>query len=515
MEASLGKMPEMRRAWSGLEKASWVAWVLLLLTLPITSFPHFPAFLRLGDTLVRPLGLYPLGLLLLIDVAPAILSGWKPGRLFSPAIAFAVVASLLTVLNLLEPSLPFRGQEPVGRALRAGATLLVGFGFLLATLRMTRTKERLLASVHWLLAGMGIATVWGLAQGSRIFFGWPYYSHLNPIQRLISIRDLFPGRISGLTYEPSWFADQLLGLALPFLIAAPLTGYRLFTKRWPGRVIEWAFLGGALLALLLTYSRGGLVTLGVAVAVGGMILAAERWGGMARWLRAGNGTVGPAPGRWARILGRVAIFLGVAAGLILVIGWFGSRNPYFALLWTQSSLLRDPTAYLLLVGAGTRLALLAASWSLFLQHPWIGVGLGQSGFQLLDHLPGYAYTRIEEITFLVAPSSNLLPNPKNLWVRLLAETGIVGTLLFVVFVLMVLVAALALMRKRDAWARYLGTAGMMSWLAVVVQGFSLDSFALPTMWVSFGIVGSAAVLLLEGRQRAAEQSQSPPPPSRR
>jgi O-antigen ligase len=131
----------------------------------------------------------------------------------------------------------------------------------------------------------------------------------------------------------------------------------------------------------------------------------------------------------------------------------------------------------------------------------------------LDHLPGWAYDRIEEITFLVAPDSNLFPNPKNLWARLLAETGIVGTLLFLVFVLLVLVAALALMRHHDLRARYLGTAGMMSWLAVVVQGFSLDSFALPTMWMSFAIVGSAAFLLLERAASSAARAQSPGPPA--
>jgi O-antigen ligase len=498
--------PETRRLASVLDKATWIAWVLLLLTLPVTSFPHFPAFLRLGDTLVRPLALYPLGFLLLVDVVPAVLAGWRPPRVFWPALGFAVVAGLVTALSLLEPSLPFRAQEPVGRALRAGATLAVGFAFFLVTLRMTSTRERLTASIRWLLAGMAVATAWGLVQGSRLLFRWPYYIHLNAFQRLISIRDLFMDRISGLTYEPSWFADQLLGLALPFLIAAPLTGYRLFSRRWPGRLIEWGFLVAAVLALLLTYSRGGLITFGVAIAVSAVVLAGERLRDVGHWLGFDRKRVSSTPRGWLRPLGRLGLVLVAVAGLVWAIGWSGSRNPYFALLWTRIDLLRDPTAYLLLVGAGTRLALLSASWSIFLQHPWLGVGLGQSGFYLLDHLPGWAYARIEEITLLLAPTSNLIPNPKNLWARLLAETGIIGTVLFAVFVLLVLLAALALMRKREALPRYLGTAGMMSWLAVVVQGFSLDSFALPTMWVSFGIVGSAAVLFLDRRPTA--------PPSR-
>lgn len=497
----------MDRASRRLSSIRWAGWVVLLLTLPITSFPHFPSFLNLGETLVRPLALYPLAFLLLIDVLPALLRGWKPPPVFFPALAFAGVAAALTALNLLDPSLPLRGQEPASRALRAGLTLAVGFGFLLVALRVNLTAERLLASVRWLLAGMAIAMGWGLLQGSRILFGWPYYIHLNAVQRLISIRDLFPDRISGPTYEPSWFADQLLGLALPFLIAAPLTGMHLFTRRRLGRVAEWGLLVCALLALLLTYSRGGMITLAVALVASAIVLAGERWRSVARWMGFRRGGEGSPPLGRARGLGRAALALAAVGALVWTLGWLGSRNPYLALLWTRIGLLRDPAAYFFLVGAGTRFALLSASWTVFLQHPWIGVGLGQSGFYLLKDLPGWAYDRIEEISAMVVPTSNLFPNPKNLWARLLSETGIAGTLLFGVFVVFVLVGALALMRSRDVRARYLGTAGLMSWLAVVVQGFSLDSFALPTMWVSFGIVGSAARIFLE----AAEPPGAGPP----
>jgi O-antigen ligase len=133
----------------------------------------------------------------------------------------------------------------------------------------------------------------------------------------------------------------------------------------------------------------------------------------------------------------------------------------------------------------------------FSGHPWFGVGLGQSGFFLLDHIPLWAYDRRSEIMLLLAPNSTLFPNPKNLWVRLLAETGIIGMAAFLIWIGMVFAASVYLMGRTDKNARFLGTAGIMMCTAILAEGFSLDSFALPTMWIAFGFLTSATWQALE------------------
>ena len=50
-----------------------VAWVLLLLALPVTSFPYFPPAMG-GEALVRPLSLYPLAVLIFLLVLPRLFS---------------------------------------------------------------------------------------------------------------------------------------------------------------------------------------------------------------------------------------------------------------------------------------------------------------------------------------------------------------------------------------------------------------------------------------------------------
>ena len=47
-------------------------------------------------------------------------------------------------------------------------------------------------------------------------YGLNFYHRL---QEFVSYRRLLPERISGLTYEPHWFAEQIIVLLLPGLLA--------------------------------------------------------------------------------------------------------------------------------------------------------------------------------------------------------------------------------------------------------------------------------------------------------
>jgi hypothetical protein len=352
--------------------------------------------------------------------------------------------------------------------------------------------------------GLAVATAWGILQGTRLIWNWPHYAPLNAIQRLLSVRDMHRYRVTGFSYEPSWFADQLVGLAIPFLIAAPLARFHLIGHDRKGRVLEYGLFGAEIIALLLTYSRGGVLGLLVSVALVALLIGLPHWRRAWSRLRDRNRL-----GRGRRLALRVA--LAVAGVGIAVFGAASlvSRSDYFALLWTRLWRIRNPTAYLVSVGAGTRLALTQASWETFLDRPWIGVGLGQSGFYLLDRLPTWSYDRVKEVSLLFSPTSIALPNPKNLWARLLSETGLAGSVPFAAFMLVLGAASVSLARRPEPLARYIGIAGCMSWAAALLAGFSLDSFALPTMWISMGIVTAGAARFLRRRGGPTGDSGEP------
>lgn len=464
-----------RAGWG--ERLRWWIWVALLVTLPVTSFPFFPTWAGLGQAIVRPLPLYPLALLLAFDLVPYLLRGGALPLTTRPLLWFAGVSLLTTALALLAPAPDLRGAAPVDRAVRALVTLAIGLGFYLTTVRMTRQAEARRRSIRWMWVGMGLAVGWGMLQGSRLLFRWPSYIPINTVQRLLSVRDAHLARVSGFAYEPSWFADQLAVLALPFLLAGLFTGERLFSdKRW-GRAVELVLLAASVFVLVLTYSRGGLLA--------SLVSAAVAWIALRSTSGRRRASAGAArPNRLARSAARL---LG-AAGALAVIAVLLSRSGYFSLLWTRLDRIGDPREYLASVGGGSRLALAEASWEVFETRPWTGVGLGQSGFYLLDALPDWAADRDVEVRLLLVPTSTAFPNPKNLWMRLLAETGLIGVLLFAAFMAVILVGCLSLLGRRETRARTVGLAGVMTWVAMLVEGISLDSFALPTPWIALGIV---------------------------
>jgi O-antigen ligase len=89
---------------------------------------------------------------------------------------------------------------------------------------------------------------------------------------------------------------------------------------------------------------------------------------------------------------------------------------------------------------------------------------------------------------------NRLITPKNLYARLLAETGLIGTVIFTAFVIAVLGCALFLWYSDSPEQKFWGLSGILGLFVFLFVIFSYDSFALPNMWVIFGITTAAAHL---------------------
>ncbi len=449
-------------------QAESLAWGLVLFTLPITSFRYYPNFF--GRTQVKPLAFLPLALFLLL-AGGRILRQRRWGWLspLAPLGIFLAGAFLSTAYGWVLNPPPLFGLTYPQRALRAWLSLAIGLGFLLGGLWAYESLADLRRALRWLYAGFLLAALWGTLQASAIHLHFPPFDLLNRLQRTFSVSQLQPKRISGMAYEPSWFADQLVVLYLPWLAAALLSGYRVLKWRWAEvGLFLWA---GAL--LVFTVSRSGvLVALGSAAAVAGLWLML--WGRQLlspmRWRQI-----------WPRLLG--GAFLG---GLLLLVGFAVlRRNDYFAVLFhlEPGQSLVD---YMINIRSGSRLAYNWAGMRLFEQHPWLGVGLGGSGFSLYDLLPEWSRTMLPEIARYLSPLYRTFLNPKNMYVRLLAETGLLGLLTFLAFVANLWGQSLAWWTQAGRSARFLAVASAWILVALLLRWFAQDSLATPNVWLSLG-----------------------------
>ena len=471
----------MRYSLNGFQKLSRILWGAALLTLPVTSFRWFP-FLGEG-TLVRPLSMYPLALLLLLLV----IQSWRgktklnwSGALI-PLGALVLFIFAATSFGALIDPIPLRGQIYSGRAIRALATLFIGIAFFVAAVWMNKDEDDFRFSIQWLLAGLCLDLAWSGLQAFTFYTGLLNKEMVTHWQLAFSMRELVrTNRISGLAYEPAWLAGQFATTFIPFLFAAVLTNFRITRLKW----LEPVLLTLSLLVVLATYSRGGLLT--TVAAAGLTFLLCGREVIRSMWVWFINGFRGRALDMMFRF-GIIVAIVGAFAGTF----YFLSQKNFFRRLWETDA--QSLNEYIVDINAGARGAYSVGALAAFEEYPLTGVGLGASGFYIYQNLPDWALTTVPEIAKQMSPENRLYPNPKNLYVRLLAETGLIGFFLFVAFQFYVLGDMLSLLRHKEAWARFAAVAGVFAWLAITFYNFTQDSLTTPNLWVIPGIlVGLAA-----------------------
>lgn len=471
-----------------LDRLASILWGLALLTLPVTSFPYFPFFGP--ETQVRPLSFYPMLALLpilVIQILRKKIKLWDES--LTPLLVFVLIALLASALGALFAPLSLRGQEYWGRVVRAWITLALGLMFLFYAIWMSRSQDQLRSSLRWLYLGLFISFIWGVLQTLSMATPWVNRAVIAYLQDHLSIAgSLDRGlRTPGFALEPSWLAGQLATLYLPWIFASLLVGYRVTRHRW----LEFVLFGMAGISLIFTFSRGGIALVIAAAALTALLTGREQFLRIWQWwikpLKREPGLFKQRWLEWTIRAGTLLLFAAGVAGSLYIL----SRSNYFAQMWrSQKTNLVD---YIVDISAGPRLAYAWAALKAFAAHPWSGVGLGASGFYMLRFLPDWSRTLIPEIALLLNPQGAAFPNPKDLYARLLAETGLFGFAAFVTFYFYILGKIHALLQHKEQ--RFLGVAGLFTWIALVLYCFTQDSFAMPNLWINIGILlGMAAAL---------------------
>jgi O-antigen ligase len=185
----------------------------------------------------------------------------------------------------------------------------------------------------------------------------------------------------------------------------------------------------------------------------------------------------------------------VALAGMIGAGIFLGQKGYIARLFSSDA--ESVEEFIIENSAGARAAYTAGAMGAYEESPIAGVGLGASGFYIYDNLPDWAMTTVPEIARQLSPENRLYPNPKNMYVRLLAETGLLGFFGFIAFLFSILGDVLLALKKDQTILHYVGIAGLFSWLAVAMYNGTQDSFATPNIWINFGILAGVTAHTLE------------------
>jgi O-antigen ligase len=463
-------------------RLEWVLWGLLALFLPITSLPLLSKLGR--GAMVAPASLIALGGLAVIWFIPYLVQRGRLPAESAPLSGFILVVILSSARAVFLPTPVFR-STPVWMSMLEGlVTLAIGMLFYLVTavwINRTNRLQIILRLINW--SGV-ILVAWSLVQAYfwNVNLRWPAW--IRTIQDMVSVGTLYAYRVTGFAFEPSWLAHQLNVLYIPFWLAATITGKTVHKRKlWIFSLENGLLLGGVAL-LFLTNARIGMLAFLLVMASLALYFCVL----FVRWLQRKFDR------KWKQTLASAAFIL-----LVLVAGFGGVFGIGYRMSKTDIRMkslfdletLRTKSfiEYAEPLGFSARIIYWQAGWEIYSQYPMLGVGIGNAGYYFPEKLDSFAWGLFEVRDIMYRAAS--IPNIKNFWVRILAETGVAGFACIAVWLLVLWRMSRNLQKDNNPILRICGVAGSFALIAFIGEGFSLDTFALPYFWISAGLLSAA------------------------
>lgn len=464
------------------QKVTWALWLALVATLPITSMPIVAKLLH--SSAVAPASL--LFLLALIFLwLPVYL--WKKGTFpfqTKLILAFFFVALISVGISFFLEQPAYKDQGLRSSVLEGVATLSIGVLFYLISTVLPSNHERLKGTLQALNWGGAVMILWTLLVQllTQILPGDTPQS-LRVIQQLFSTTTFFGSRAVGFASEPSWLAHMVNLVYLPYWLSASITKFSAHRFQLRKITFENVLLVGGVGTLFVTFSRAGWVAF--------MLVLAFLFIRLNVWL------ISKVSLRWRSRQSKVILTIGLVFVMILVyllittgaLYAFSKLDSRMAEVFSIETLKAGGLSkYADILQFGERVTYWQTGWRIFNEHPILGVGVGNAGYYFLNLLPDNAW-QLSEVRSLIYHSTNLL-NIKSLWIRILAETGIIGFSFFFVFLVISLFTSQKLTHSSINLVQSIGWMGIYMLIALVIEEFSVDSFALPYLWFTLGLVAA-------------------------
>jgi O-antigen ligase len=181
----------------------------------------------------------------------------------------------------------------------------------------------------------------------------------------------------------------------------------------------------------------------------------------------------------------------VILSIVVIIA--AQRNNYFSRLWSYWMDEDSEGTYLYYIAFSQRLVNWETAYLIFQDYPWLGIGLGNYTFYFDDYLPDRMYREPEIFRKLVPEKGrNQIVTVKNFLLRILTETGIIGFFVFLTFLIALRGCVANLLLSTETNLKFWGRAGLLGLIAFIPVTLSVDSFAIPNMWVVFGLITASA-----------------------
>ncbi|HEX7556241.1 MAG TPA: O-antigen ligase family protein [Leptolinea sp.] len=463
-------------------------WAVLLVLLPITSTPFVRDLLH-TSTVAGPSVLALVGLFLIWYI-PFI---WKAGKIpkaVLPLLGFVLVA-ILSISSAEFITIPtFKNSGVIQPAMNAFITLLVGLGYLLIANSRISNEQDYRKTLKWIYFGGLIMIIWSLLQSSVWFINERYPDWMRNLQDFLSLGPLYRQRATGFALEPSWQAHMLNMLYLPMWLSAVCSGYSVFSFRLFKKVTaEMLLLAMGLIVLGLTFSRVGWITFACMAA---FLLILGNFN-LVKWVQK-RFHVSENRKKSSTIIITFCILLFYIGFMVFAAFGMSRIDPRMRDLFTrQFWQLNNMNRYANALQFGERVVYWQAGWEIFNRFPILGVGLGNAGKWFSETIPSYGMNLIEVRSLLYRSMD--LPNIKNLWIRILAETGISGFAFFSAWLVSLWKKSAGLRSTQITICKMLGYWGIFVVIGIILEGFSIDSFAMPYFWISAGLVLSGGYFI--------------------
>lgn len=447
--------------------------------------------------MVAPPSILPLLILMGFWWLPTVVKGDKLPTPAAPIAVFALFAIISTAAANFIFIPPFRSSFFIKNSIEALLTLGIGIAFFLLSSTWVQKTKDLRFVFQWInIAGCGVI-IWSLVQ-AYLWFDLNYYPDwAYTFQSLFSSSgNLYQQRTTGFAYEPSWLAHQLNMLFLPYWLAATIQRTSVHPFRVKSVSLENILLIGGGAVLFLSLSRVGWLAF---LAVIGFLLLVFN----VRFVKCLRKKVLEQLSEsqmkkmvsWMLPIALAILLLVVYIGLIIGAGYVMSKIDYrmadlFSPALLEQGGFREIANRLVFA---ERVVFWNTGLEIFDDYPILGVGPGNSGYFFPQKMVAFGWGLTEISTIMYQMDS--IPNTKSLWVRILAENGVIGFSIFISWLYVLWLNGIALTKSREPILKTAGWMGVFVLVSILVEGFSVDTYALPYYWFSLGLLAASNRIL--------------------